>query len=31
VVAAYAFTVSYASAKLIDRVMGFRVSAAEEG
>ena len=30
VVAAYAFTVSYALAKVIDRVMGFRVSAEDE-
>jgi Amt family ammonium transporter len=30
VVAAYAFTVSYVLAKLIDRVMGFRVSAEDE-
>jgi Amt family ammonium transporter len=30
VVAVYAFTVSYALAKLIDRVMGFRVSAEDE-
>jgi Amt family ammonium transporter len=30
VVAAYAFIVSYALAKLIDRVMGFRVSAEDE-
>ncbi|HTF10834.1 MAG TPA: hypothetical protein VK659_21935 [Asanoa sp.] len=30
VVAAYAFTVSYALAKLIDRVIGFRVSAEDE-
>jgi Amt family ammonium transporter len=30
VVAAYAFTVSYALAKLIDRVMGFRVSPEDE-
>jgi len=30
VVAGYAFTVSYALAKLIDRVIGFRVSAEDE-
>jgi Amt family ammonium transporter len=30
VVAAYAFVVSYALAKLIDRVMGFRVSPEDE-
>ena len=30
VVAAYAFTVSYGLAKLIDRFMGFRISAEDE-
>ena len=30
VVAVYAFTVSFVLAKLIDRVMGFRVSAEDE-
>jgi Amt family ammonium transporter len=30
VVAAYAFTVSFALAKLIDRLMGFRISAEDE-